>query len=213
MYKPPGRINRRIRFLLEKMNIDASPVFVVVKPEKWALVDECYQNVTRMITENGGAMIVGWSLYESDILVEAMHHAIYKDVNNELVDITPNICCFPRILFVEDKNNPYTGATHDNFRVNPSGNPLADDFIHIYEAEYKIKNYKERAYTNEVKLSGREFNIIQFLKSIKVPLESFILEGNTPNSNCFCGSNKKYYECHGKQISTIINKINKIYSE
>jgi hypothetical protein len=213
MYKPPNRINRRILFLLEKMSIDATPVFVYVKPEKWALVNECFPNVNRMVNENGGNMILGWALYESDILVEAMYHAIYKTPNNELIDITPNVCSFPKILFVEDRNSPYTGATRDNFRVNPSGNPLVDDFIHIYEAEHKIKNYKERAYTNEIKLHKFEFDIIRYIESIKSPLELFILKGNTSGSVCFCGSNKKYYECHMKKISDLIKDINKTYSE
>jgi hypothetical protein len=213
MFKPPVKINRRIRFLLEKMDIDATPIFVYVKPEKWALVNDCFPNVSRMVNENGGNMILGWALYESDILVEAMYHAIYKTMNNELVDITPNIYSFSRILFIEDKNSSYTGATRDNVRVNPSGNPLVDDFIHIYETEHKIKNYKERAYTTEIKLSKIEFDIIQYIESIKVPLELFILRGNTSDSICFCGSNKKYYECHMKKISDFIKEINKNYSE
>lgn len=213
MYKPPVRINRRIRFLLEKMSIDTTPVFVNVNPEKWALVNDCFPNVSRMVNENGGNMIVGWALYESDILVEAMYHAIYKTPNNELVDITPNIYSFSRILFVEDKNSPYIGATRDNFRVNPNGNPLVDDFIHIYEAEHKIKNYKQRSYTTEIKLSQFEFAILQYIESIKAPLELFILRGKTSDSICFCGSNRKYYECHMKEISDLIKEINKNYSE
>jgi hypothetical protein len=213
MYKPPVKINRRIHFLLEKMNIDATPVFVNVKPEKWALVNDCFPNVSRMVNENSGNMILGWALYESDILVEAVYHAIYKTPNNELVDITPNIYSFSKILFVEDKNSPYIGATRDNFRVNPSGNPLVDDFIHIYEAEHKIKNYKQRAYTTEIRLSKFEFSILQYIENIKVPLELFILRGNTSDSICFCGSNRKYYECHMKEISELIKEINKNYSE
>jgi hypothetical protein len=195
------------------MNIDTTPVFVNVKPEKWALVNDCFPNVSRMVNENSGNMILGWALYESGILVEAVYHAIYKTPNNELVDITPNIYSFSRILFVEDKNSPYIGATRDNFRVNPSGNPLVDDFIHIYEAEHKIKNYKQRAYTTEIRLSKFEFAILQYIESIKVPLELFILRGNTSDSICFCGSNRKYYECHMKEISELIKEINKNYSE
>jgi hypothetical protein len=195
------------------MNVDATPFFVYVKPEKWALVNDCFPNVSRMVNENGGNMILGWALYESDILVEAMYHAIYKTLNNEFIDITPNIYAFPRILFVEDKNSLYTGATRDNFRVNPNANPLVDDFIHIYEAEHKIKNYKERAYTTEIKLSKSEFTIIQYLESIKEPLELFILRGSTSDSICFCGSNKKYYECHMRKISDLIKEINEKYSE
>jgi hypothetical protein len=213
MYKTPTRINRRIRFLLEKMNIDAESVFVHVKPKKWASENDCFPNVSKMVNENGGDMILGWALYESDILVEAMYHAVYRTQNNELIDITPNICSFPRILLVKDKNSPYTGATRDNFRVNPSGNPLADDFIHIYEAEHKIKNYKERAYTTKIKLTKFEFAMIQYIESIKVPLELFILRKSTPNSICFCGSNKKYYECHMKEISDLVREVNKNYSE
>jgi hypothetical protein len=195
------------------MNIDATPVFVSVKPEKRAIENDCFQNVNRMVNENGGNTIFGWALYESNILVEAMYHAIYKTINDELVDITPNIYSFSRILFVEDKNSPYTGATRDNFRVNPSGNPLVDDFIHIYEAEYKIKNYRERAYTTEIKLLRSEFDILRYIESIKVPLELFILRGRSSDSICFCGSNKKYYECHMKKISDLIKEINKKYFE
>jgi hypothetical protein len=88
-----------------------------------------------------------------------------------------------------------------------------DNFIHIYEAEYKIKNYKERAYATEIKLSKSEFAIIQYIESIKVALELFILRGGTSDSICFCGSNKKYYDCHMKKISCIIKEINEKYFE
>ncbi|MDR1324963.1 MAG: hypothetical protein LBK00_02885 [Treponema sp.] len=209
----PQRINRKIRLFLEKMGVCSTPIFVNVEPVEWALYDECFLNVQKMVEKCGGKMIVGWAISETSILIEAIYHAVYQTKENSVIDITPQVLQNKKILFVEDINVPYVGATKDNYRLNITDNPIVDDFISINKLRHKIINYKERAYNTKIKISQVENRIIRDIDNIRTQLEYYILNGNYPNSKCFCGGNKKYYECHREQILRFITLINNEYSD
>lgn len=49
----------------------------------------CYWNVHRQILSHGGSMLLGWMLeWSPGLVVEAMHHAVHKQENGDIVDVT-----------------------------------------------------------------------------------------------------------------------------
>jgi hypothetical protein len=210
----PNRIDRKVKYLLEKMNITETPVFIDVKPEPWAVLNDCFLNVQKMIDKFGGKMIVGWAISEPSTMIEANYHAVYMNADNVCIDITPKEFPIEKILFVEDKGSPYMGRTRDNFRLNTTDNPLVDDLISLAKLRYKILNYKDNAYKTKVEIPEVDAVIIRdYIDKAASVLELHILKGNYPDSPCFCGRNKRYFECHGEDIHKLISQYNKKYPE
>jgi hypothetical protein len=189
-------------------------MFIDVKPENWAIPNNCFLNVQKMIDKFGGTMIVGWTISEPSTMIEANYHAVYMDTDNICTDITPKEFPIEKILFVEDKNSPYIGRTRDNFRLNTTDNPLLDDLISLAKLRYKILNYKDNAYKTKIEIPENDSVIINsYIDKTASALELHILKGNYPNSPCFCGRNKRYFECHGDDIHKLMSAYNKKYPD
>lgn len=71
---------------------------------------QCYCNVLDHIAEHGGSMQMGWLLVvRPNEYVEAIHHAVWRDENDELQDLSDHM--FPsmtnrEISFIEDTQTP-----------------------------------------------------------------------------------------------------------
>ncbi len=63
---------------------------------------ECYYNVAKMIEIHGGEPVYGWVLWESDSMIEAEAHCLYKREDGVVLDITPRVSGEEKILFVAD---------------------------------------------------------------------------------------------------------------
>ncbi|MDX7271940.1 hypothetical protein SJ322_06675 [Serratia marcescens] len=49
----------------------------------------CYWNVHKTVLAHGGNMVLGWMLeWRPNLIIEAMHHAVYRFDTGEMVDIT-----------------------------------------------------------------------------------------------------------------------------
>ncbi|HEJ7869738.1 TPA: hypothetical protein SMI01_004248 [Serratia marcescens] len=66
----------------------------------------CYWNAEAYVRKYGGSVVYGWvfSVWPKSH-IEAMHHAIYKDTNGELFDVSPHLAGYDQPLqstFLED---------------------------------------------------------------------------------------------------------------
>jgi hypothetical protein len=186
-----------LKQLVDKMRLVAKPVLVPIRPSAESTVNECFPNVERQIASFGGTQILGWQIWKTKNLIEAEFHAIWKTVNDELIDITPKIVSMNEILFVEDQEYLYEGMQVDNIRLNITGNLLVDDLILVSETIFEIENRGSRAYEYELSLGGDELRIWETLNLMKMQLPIMLGKGLTRNQRCFCGANK-YKKCHGK---------------
>lgn len=194
-----------IEKLLSMIGSPLEPRYVPCRVDSKASVNECFPLVEAKVREKGGKQVIGWQLWQGPLLLEAEFHAVWKNPNGEVVDITPKQLPFKEILFVEDPNKLYEGKQVNNIRVNLSGNPLVDEFIAVHDAVFRIENKGERAHQYQLTLTGTEAKAHQQLTAVKPVLEIMAIQGCTRNSNCFCGKGKKYRTCHGKLVKKLIN--------
>lgn len=97
----PPRIDINTRNFCTKISPHQTPVFLTVKAPNWSRLNYCNKNVERMIELNGGEMVLGYKIwYISKLYIEAERHAIWKNIDGELVDITFNINGENTILFL-----------------------------------------------------------------------------------------------------------------
>ncbi|MDO7243110.1 hypothetical protein Q5M44_01000 [Acinetobacter pittii] len=87
-----------------------SPNDVVKVPyfEKLLPLGNCYWNVENMVKTYGGSIEYGWIFNSwNNVLIEAMHHALWKDKNGKLFDVTQNYPMFSKdhIVFISDSNS------------------------------------------------------------------------------------------------------------
>ncbi len=206
----PTGINQNVKSLLSKMGTNVKPFFVDVKPEGFAIKDACFPNVRKAIEKFGGQMIIGWQIWESPFIIEAEYHAIWAN-KSSLIDITPKKIPISQILFVRNESQLYDGKIVDNFRLNLTKNTVVDDLIALYEMDYRIKNYKDRAYSTKVELNSNEMQALGLISELVHNLTIFCCIGNDQNSSCFCGSQKTYHECHRQEIAFLFDQILKVY--
>lgn len=191
-------ISDNVKKLLSKLNIEADSIVIKCIPEKGAELDNCFRIVECKVESNGGSLVIGWHIRESEILVEAILHAVWKKEDGELLDISPKPVPTKEILFVQDTDTFYEGRQVDNIRLNILGNRLVDDLIEVCEASFRLQNKGERAFQHAITLKGKDAQVHQVFENAKPALEMMVLQGLNHKSPCPCNSGKKYKVCHGK---------------
>lgn len=117
----PASVTAPILSLCRKVTAKSLPVFVNVRPLPEAAVNQCFFNVSDHVRSSGGSPVYGWTVWEwPGLYVEAEHHAVWRDDDGGLVDVTPKSNNEHRILFLPDPkarfyvNNP---KWRDNVRL------------------------------------------------------------------------------------------------
>jgi len=214
--KVPEKIEDINQNLFDKINATHEPMFINVVLEEHAKSLDCVSNVKKKVEKDGGKSILGWQIWQGNFIDEGEFHAVWEDLEENLIDITPKekngeIIYFPRILFVEDENLVYEGKQVNNVRINKSGNLLTDDFILVCETIFKFENKGQRAtvYGKELekKLNSKEIQNRDYMYRLKHNINTMLLNGLNKDSLCFCDSRKKYKNCHGYDLKKKLTEI------
>lgn len=179
-----------------------------VLPEKDSTALNCFIIVERKVNNQGGKRILGWHFLESDNLIEAEFHAVWESEDKEIIDITPKE--FPGIndtMFVIDDRLIYEEKQKDNIRINKTDNKLVDDFIEICKAIFYFENKGKRATQYDFKLSDAEKSKYSELYELKKLFLQMITSNADKNSPCPCGSNKKFKNCHGRDLRIKLSRL------
>jgi hypothetical protein len=212
MSRVPTEITEEIKRLLSKIGSKEEPAYVSCKPNPNAPQNECFPLVEAKVEVEGGERILGWQIWQGQLLVEAEFHAVWKTPTNELFDITPKPFPVEKIFFVADPRAIYEGKQINNIRMNITGNPLVDEFIAIHDAVFRIKNKGNRAFQYRLlwllyycfSLTKKEKNALKKLNEAKPMLQIMACQGYTRKSPCGCGSGEKYEVCHGEVIKKLL---------
>ncbi len=103
------------------------------RPKSKYLPNDCYENVKKHISQNGGDIVYGWSIWEwPQVFIEAFHHALWKNPKGRLIDISPDdTTLFPYRLFVEEPDAIFADEMprYQNKRMLLNDDPLIGEFI------------------------------------------------------------------------------------
>jgi hypothetical protein len=111
----PAQIDDLVRRLCKRVARRSLPVYVVVRPEPNAQINECFSTVARRVQRDGGQQIFGWTIWSTPVMVEAEFHAVWKSPSDELIDIAPKANGETQILFLPDPSRQYTAVRSITF--------------------------------------------------------------------------------------------------
>ena len=198
--RAPRAIAGDVAALGRGINPGAKALFVAAEPAAGADPLECFENVRRKVERAGGALVVGWAIWEwPEVFVEAEHHAVWSS-NQGLIDITPHGKDFDQVLFLPDPNAPYGGPTlprRPNRRRMLTDRPEAGRFIAAVDARNDWMERLPAGVAVSVPLrEARELEQLEFgVLKAQVDLLIAVANGKGRNDPCLCGSGRKFKIC------------------
>jgi hypothetical protein len=212
MPRTPRRVNRAVRHLLKRMELESTPEWIAIEPRDDAVMKECTENVARAIAEHGGTTRLGWMIWEEDFMIEAIFHAVWEHPDGRTVDVTPQDIPVDRIMFVPDLSLQYQGRQIPNVRLNISGMIAVDDLIRLNELKFAIQNVGDRADQHRIMITPTESNALQWLETYRDAMSGALSAGMTDDSPCFCDSGRPYRHCHASILKESFAKLESLIS-
>lgn len=171
------------------------PVYVPVRSESDANVDDCFINVAHKVERDGGTLLHGWQIWEwISVMIEAEFHAIWVSPIGEHIDITPKKESEERVLFLPDPTRAWNGKFIDNVRQPIVMTQLFKDLDAISKRLVILYNNAERV-PEGILVDPKTIGPMEELKQV---LGRLLNEGGNLDSRCTCASGRKYKNCHRK---------------
>ncbi|HEY8559496.1 MAG TPA: SEC-C domain-containing protein [Pyrinomonadaceae bacterium] len=194
----PNRITSEIRSFCNRIVENSSPFHLPVEPDRKSIKLECFPNVENFISKNGGAIQYGWRIGEwYEIMLEAEFHAVWRAPNGDFRDVTPS--GEKRILFLPDDTGIYEGRQIPNVRLALSKSRLVHEFIDIQGKLFEAMNEGELAEKHGA-ISLPAHKISPLMDRSRHLFIQIYKSTATKNSECYCGSGKKYKKCHMSSV-------------
>lgn len=153
------------------------------------LINECFPNVSSVVSTLGGKLVNGWAIWQwANIMIEAEAHAIWEAPDGKLIDVTPHINHEERILFLPDDTIYYTVTPIPNQRIALTSSPLVAELISLFNQRDQI------AATSK----GDTYSIPLHLYNRMTELQQILHQAAGRNDPCPCGSELKYKKCCGR---------------
>ena len=193
----PKTINEDVYRLRKKIGVSTEPVFVPVASRTGRKLGDCFADVARKISRDGGSIQHGWTVWESPgTLIEGEFHAVWRSPDGSLLDVTPKADGERRILFIPDPTRVFQNESVDNIRLALTDDPAIHRMIGMNEEMNNLRR-KYNVGTGESKIPMREILAIQrkYAEPSQSPFHSVPNVGR--NDRCPCGSGKKFKRCHG----------------
>jgi hypothetical protein len=132
-----------------------APEFIPVTPFPGKTAHECFSNVENHVKAAGGYVQFGWYIYLwPRVLLEFVFHAVWRQTNGKLVDLTPHPDNEPEILFLPDPSRAYEGLSLDNVRFPLTKKPLVQRYIELAEQRFYEFNKNKTPYVKMRKVNG-----------------------------------------------------------
>lgn len=109
------------------------PAFIISVPLRRSATSFCFENVDRKIARNGGSKVFGWAIWHiPDRYFEAEHHAVWRNKNGGLIDVSPQMGQRRRMLFLPDPSAVYDPKCPRPNVLAPDGtSPEALEFVQL----------------------------------------------------------------------------------
>lgn len=131
-----------VRELCERLVPGVIPKLVEIKAPSWAAVDDCTENVTKVVAEFGGEVVYGWKLVEPlpGLLLEAEFHSVLLNKQGDFLDVSPSAFPTPYTVLLPDSSLTYEGQQINSVRVALVNDPLIAEMIEALEADFEAMN-------------------------------------------------------------------------
>ena len=135
----PAIIDKNVKQFCKEISPTEEPIFLIIKPQIWSRLNYCNKNVERMIQLHGGEMIMGFKIwYVPSLYIEAERHAVWRNTDGELVDITFNIDGETRILFLPAPSLK-TIIAHAHTKPRAAFHPRVKNFVEFQTKMEKLQ--------------------------------------------------------------------------
>ena len=165
MLSVPRIQDSTVKILLAAIATGAVPLYIKYSPLARKQLKECFSIVAEQVANCGGESIFGWAILQLDgIWLEAEFHAIWQDLNGNLLDVTPREFPFPQVLFLPDPTLKYEGIQVESFFHPLTGHPAVLRNIVLQHELYIELNRGALAYASSCPSTQR-------IRGIKAELE------------------------------------------
>lgn len=139
----PVIIDKNVKRFCKEISPIEEPIFLIIEPQSWSRLNYCNKNVERMIQLHGGEMVLGYKIwYVPCLYIEAERHAVWRNTDGELVDITFNIDGETKILFLPAPALK-TIIAHAYTKPRAAFHPRVKNFI---ESQTKIEKLQSQVF-------------------------------------------------------------------
>lgn len=100
---PTVPLGKEVRWLIESLVPGGQAVFVpFTQVSPLYMARFCQLNTNHRVKNSGGGRVDGWMIWEHRNFAEAEAHSLWRDLNGELVDLTPRVDSEAEVLFLPD---------------------------------------------------------------------------------------------------------------
>lgn len=126
----PKSITPEVKAFCESLS-NEEPLYLNITDDVFAKTARCYLNANNLAEWMDGEMVFGWAIWEMPgIYLTAEHHAV-AEVDEELIDVTPQFNREKRILFLPDRITEFTPPRPANRYTALSNDPRIKQFIQL----------------------------------------------------------------------------------
>lgn len=197
LLQTPRAISEAITSLCDRLVPGTQPLFVPVTQRGDGVPNECFATVAAQVAEFGGALQHGWAIWEwPKTMIEAEFHAVWRDTDGNVLDVTPRFDAERRVLFLPDPVRMFRGVSVNNVRVALRDDPRIHEFISLADKRHAVLNSGERAHQfGLVSVPKEEIApILVRMRDLQLNLARHHTGRNAP---CPCGSGAKFKKCCG----------------
>lgn len=145
--KPADMQSTAVRELCQRIASEQCPLFVPYEPLGHKPLMECFSIVPEQVVTHGGEQLTGWALWEvAGCFIEAEFHAVWKDPNGRISDLTPRPFDMETVTFLPDPSRVYDGRQVDNIRVPLVNDFYVSKFLKLAARRFEIMNEGDLAY-------------------------------------------------------------------
>lgn len=197
---PPGRGYHEFPDLPQ-----APAVSVPVVPSPEARQRECFYNVRDACEAFGGDIVFGWAIWIWPLVnIEAIHHAVWRRPDGEVVDVTPPELKGPAITFVEDASTAFdlSDALAEARQIkthwlitSPAGETYRKAYDEVRRLDQALGDYLKK-----VRSTWRDANAARDAARAELLLEIASKCGTA--DPCFCDSGRPFSACCASNFGT-----------
>lgn len=200
----PSHLSTDILRFCHAINPESTPVYIDSFPSVGNAIGNCFNNVHNTMNSMESS-VFGWIIWQtSSYLLQAEFHNVIQSEDGTLMCVTPYTRPYKKILFLSDPSVQYENKRVPTIYKAINDAPETVTFIQalealnemeVYMSDPATRDYFQRPENNE-KRSALQSTMNDIEAAIK-SFESVVLKNVTRNSECICGSGKKFKKCCG----------------